>query len=622
MMEALYGVSPDDGLAMWVADMDFRPPPSVNEALAAAVAHGVHGYFGDDRDYKAAITGWMARRHGWEVDPAAIATTHGIVAGARALPAGLHRARRRRDPVHARLPRLLPRAARQPPRDRRVPARRARRPLRHGPRRAGRRADRPRAHPGPLLAAQPRRPGLEPRRAPRASPTSAPPTTSCSSPTRSTTTWCCPATATSRCRWPRRRSLDRLVMLTATTKTFNIAGALTGNVIIPDEALRKRFAAAHLAAGTSPNRFGVLMATAAYAKRRRLGGRALPLPRRQRAALRRGRRRDPRPALDAARGHLPRLGRLRRHRHGAGRVHRPRRARRPHRPEPRPRLRQGRRELPALQPRHPARPRRRGGGAAAGGLRRPASGTPPDRAALSRTACCAWRAQFASASRAGPTRPGAAGSIPRGPPQKRELAYAAERFATIEINGTFYGLQRPESFAAWSEQVPPGFVFAVKGSRYITHFQRLRDIETPLANFLASGATSISTSTTTPRCVRPPTPPTSPRAWAPAPPDTVPCSPGGGGLYGRHGNGGGGMAGRGAGDRRGAAHRRGDGAHARRRGAAVAIHYHASRRCGRGAGRGAARRRRAGGGGRRRPARPRPPPRSWCRRRPRRSGGR
>src|SRR5690606_30966336 len=61
--------------------MDFRPPPGVNAALAQAVEHGVHGYFGDERDYRAAITGWMARRHGWEVDPAAIFTTHGIVAG-------------------------------------------------------------------------------------------------------------------------------------------------------------------------------------------------------------------------------------------------------------------------------------------------------------------------------------------------------------------------------------------------------------------------------------------------------------------------------------------------------------------------------------------------------------
>ena len=81
MMEKLYGVPPDDGLAMWVADMDFRPPAAVSAALQAEVDHGVFGYFGDDRDYKAAIAGWMQRRHGWEVEPAAIATTHGVVAG-------------------------------------------------------------------------------------------------------------------------------------------------------------------------------------------------------------------------------------------------------------------------------------------------------------------------------------------------------------------------------------------------------------------------------------------------------------------------------------------------------------------------------------------------------------
>ena len=80
MMEPIYGVPRDDGIAMWVADMDFRPPPAVTEALAAAVAHGVFGYFGDDRAYKAAITGWMERRHGWQVDPAWIGTAHGLVA--------------------------------------------------------------------------------------------------------------------------------------------------------------------------------------------------------------------------------------------------------------------------------------------------------------------------------------------------------------------------------------------------------------------------------------------------------------------------------------------------------------------------------------------------------------
>jgi len=76
---------------------------------------------------------------------------------------------------------------------------------------------------------------------------------------------------------------------------------------------------------------------------------------------------------------------------------------------------------------------------------------------------------------------------PRGLPQKRELAYAAEKFRAIEINGTFYGLQKPEAFGRWRDETPDGFVFAVKGSRYITHMRRLRDIEVPLANFLASG---------------------------------------------------------------------------------------------------------------------------------------
>ncbi|MCX5480211.1 DUF72 domain-containing protein [Kaistia geumhonensis] len=76
---------------------------------------------------------------------------------------------------------------------------------------------------------------------------------------------------------------------------------------------------------------------------------------------------------------------------------------------------------------------------------------------------------------------------PEGLPQKRELSFAAGQFNALEINGTFYGLQRPESFARWAEETPEDFVFAVKGSRFITHVKRLRDIEAPLANFLASG---------------------------------------------------------------------------------------------------------------------------------------
>jgi len=72
-------------------------------------------------------------------------------------------------------------------------------------------------------------------------------------------------------------------------------------------------------------------------------------------------------------------------------------------------------------------------------------------------------------------------------PHARELAYAAERFSSIEINGTFYSLQRPSSFARWSAATPDDFVFSVKGSRFITHMLRLRNVEQALANFFASG---------------------------------------------------------------------------------------------------------------------------------------
>jgi uncharacterized protein YecE (DUF72 family) len=71
--------------------------------------------------------------------------------------------------------------------------------------------------------------------------------------------------------------------------------------------------------------------------------------------------------------------------------------------------------------------------------------------------------------------------------QARELEYAARIFSSIELNGSFYSLQRPSSYARWAQQTPPGFVFAIKGSRYITHMLRLRNVETALANFLASG---------------------------------------------------------------------------------------------------------------------------------------
>jgi uncharacterized protein YecE (DUF72 family) len=72
-------------------------------------------------------------------------------------------------------------------------------------------------------------------------------------------------------------------------------------------------------------------------------------------------------------------------------------------------------------------------------------------------------------------------------PQKRELEYASRVFNTIEVNGAFYSLQRPSGFQKWYSETPAGFIFSVKGARFITHMKKLRDVAVPLANFFASG---------------------------------------------------------------------------------------------------------------------------------------
>ena len=82
-----------------------------------------------------------------------------------------------------------------------------------------------------------------------------------------------------------------------------------------------------------------------------------------------------------------------------------------------------------------------------------------------------WRGQF----------------YPKGLAQKSELAHLASIFRTVEINGTFYSLQTPDSFGRWADATPDDFVFAVKGPRFLTHMKRLREPEAPLANFMASG---------------------------------------------------------------------------------------------------------------------------------------
>ncbi|MBW8848467.1 MAG: DUF72 domain-containing protein [Burkholderiales bacterium] len=76
---------------------------------------------------------------------------------------------------------------------------------------------------------------------------------------------------------------------------------------------------------------------------------------------------------------------------------------------------------------------------------------------------------------------------PQGLAQHRELEFASRMVPTIEINGSFYSLQHPDYYAEWRQLTPAGFVFAVKGPKYITHLRRLKDVATPLANFLANG---------------------------------------------------------------------------------------------------------------------------------------
>lgn len=79
------------------------------------------------------------------------------------------------------------------------------------------------------------------------------------------------------------------------------------------------------------------------------------------------------------------------------------------------------------------------------------------------------------------------GFYPKGLPQKQELAFAATQVTSIEINGTFYRVQKPSSFKAWYDATPKNFVFSLKAPQYVTHIRRAIDVETPIANFLASG---------------------------------------------------------------------------------------------------------------------------------------
>lgn len=101
--------------------------------------------------------------------------------------------------------------------------------------------------------------------------------------------------------------------------------------------------------------------------------------------------------------------------------------------------------------------------------------TPAARIGISGWRYTSWRGDF----------------YPKGLRQRDELSYAGQRFGSIELNGSFYSLQRPEHYDRWRDAVPNDFVFAVKGGRFITHMRRLREPRLALANFFASGVLAL-----------------------------------------------------------------------------------------------------------------------------------
>lgn len=263
MMEARYGVSPTDGLPMWVADMDFRPPACVQEALRQMLDHGVYGYFGDDAAYRAAIAWWMANRHGWEVVPQAIFTTHGLVNGTALCvetwtsPGDGVAVM---TPVYHAFARVIRGGGREV-----VECQLARDGDRYVPDFAAWDAQM-KGHERLFILCSPHNPGGRVWTAGEL---------------KGVAAFCkrhdlilvsdeihhdlvYPGHTHVPMTMAAPEAMDRIVMLTATTKTFNIAGSHCGNVIIPDETLREAFAAKVHALGISPNSFGMHMATAAY----------------------------------------------------------------------------------------------------------------------------------------------------------------------------------------------------------------------------------------------------------------------------------------------------------------------------------------------------------------------
>lgn len=260
-MQELYGVSPDEGIAMWVADMDFRPPASVQRALEDMAAQGIYGYWGDNSAYHAAIQWWMQTRHGWNVEPEWIFTTHGLVNGVALCVDAFTQPGdgvMLMTPVYHAFARVVKAAGRKV----------VECPLKLVDGRyemdfatwEGQMDGSAKM----LILCSPHNPGGRVWSAEELA-----------------------ATADFARRhglvlvsdeihhdlvMPGQRHIPMavaepdmpLVMMSATTKTFNIAGTHSGNVIIANPELRAKFAARVAALGISPNSFGLAMATAAY----------------------------------------------------------------------------------------------------------------------------------------------------------------------------------------------------------------------------------------------------------------------------------------------------------------------------------------------------------------------
>ena len=262
-MEGIYGVPAADGIAMWVADMDFRPPACVQRAVESMAAHGIYGYFGEDGDYLDAIRWWMTNRHGWTVERSEIFTTHGLVHGtAMCIDAYTQPGDRvvLTTPVYHAFARIIKAAGREV----------AEMPLANVNNRyemdfaAWDAAMTERET--MMILCSPHNPGGRVWTAEEL---------------RGVADFCkrhnlilvsdeihhdlvMPGARHIPMALAAPDIADRLIMMSATTKTFNIAGGHTGNVIIADPDLRKRFADRMMAMGISPNSFGVIMATAAY----------------------------------------------------------------------------------------------------------------------------------------------------------------------------------------------------------------------------------------------------------------------------------------------------------------------------------------------------------------------